>query len=185
MVVIGFTLYQCMCTMPAISIYDIQWTYKTGLMTEQRLYMLPFNSPPSATQLPGNGEITIKTKTLLYQKILTCTDVKKNFIWPHFSQVRVTAPSDAIVSTYKVTVKVFLKDDDGEEQRFVANIDDEMYLLFNPWDERELRFYISIIISIYFGQNCPRSNIEDGNYLLFNPWDEHKFNRAMSCCHNS
>ena len=47
--------------------------------------------------------------------------------------VAITSPVDAIVSAYRITVKVFVKDENHEERRYMTIIDSEIYLLFNPW----------------------------------------------------
>ena len=53
-------------------------------------------------------------------------------------KVRVTSSVEAVVSAYKVTVKLYVQED-GEEKQFINNIRDEIYLLFNPWNNGETR----------------------------------------------
>ena len=61
-------------------------------------------------------------------------------------KVRVTSSVEAVVSAYKVTVKLYVQED-GEEKQFINNIRDEIYLLFNPWNNGEtIGFVIHVVV---------------------------------------
>ena len=52
-------------------------------------------------------------------------------------KVRVTSPVEAIVSAYRVTVKLYVKED-GDERQFINNIREEIYVIFNPWNNGDV-----------------------------------------------
>ena len=59
-------------------------------------------------------------------------------------KVRVTSSVEAVVSAYKVTVKLYVQED-GEERQFINNIRDEIYLLFNPWNNGETIGFVVVV----------------------------------------